>query len=234
MPRMPRLVVPGLPHHVTQRGVRSIDIFRDDADRFAYLDYLRTEGERAGLEFLGWCLMTNHVHLVVAPEKEDSLARGIGEAHKRYTRAVNFREGVRGHMFQGRFGSCVLDERHLMAAARYVELNPVAAGIVDTPEAYEWSSARFHLDGRVKRDELVRDRTLMGLLPEPADWRELLADGVAEIEEARLAKHLATGRPLGEKEFVRGLERRTGRRLVPRKGGWPKGRKRGKRGKRGN
>jgi len=165
MPRMPRLVVPGLPHHLTQRGVRSIDIFRDDADRFAYLDHLRTEGERWGVEFLAWCLMTNHVHLIVIPEREDSLARGIGEAHKRYTRAINFRSGLRGHMFQGRFGSCVLDEKHLLAAARYVDLNPVAARIVDTPVAYQWSSARFHLDGRVRRDELVRDRSLMGLLP---------------------------------------------------------------------
>ena len=173
--------------------------------------------------------MQNHDQLIVKPQKEDSLARGIGEAHKRYTRAVNFRSGLRGHMFQGRFGSCVLDEPHIFAAARYVDLNPVAACIVATPEAYSWSSARFHLDGRVKRDELVRDRTLTGLLPEASDWRELLADGVAEIEEARLAKHLSTGRPLGGEDFVRGLEERTGRALVPRTGGWPKGRKRGRR-----
>jgi hypothetical protein len=111
-----------------------------------------------------------------------------------------------------------------------VELNPVAAGTVDAPEAYEWASKRFHLDGRARRDELVGDRTLMGLLPEASDRRELLADGVAEVEEARLARHLSTGRPLGEAGFVRRLEKRTGRRLVPRKGGWPKGRKRGRRG----
>ncbi len=229
---MPRLVVPGLPHHVTQRGVRSADVFADDADRETYLDYLRREGERRGLSFLSWCLMSNHVHLIAVPQKEDSLARGIGEAHKRYTRMINFRQDVRGHFFQGRFGSCPLDERHLMASVRYIELNPVAAGLVDGPEAYRWSSARFHL-GRTRKDPLVEDRTLLGLLPDGRAWRELLDGGVEEMEARRIAKHLSTGRPLGDERFVRRLEVRTGRSLVARKGGWPKGRPRGRRA-RGN
>ena len=223
MTRLARVVVPGLPHHVTQRGVRSINIFRDDADRELYLDLIGTSAERHGLTFLAWCLMSNHVHLIVVPEEEDSLARGIGEAHWRYTRARNFREGVRGYLFQGRFGSCVLDEKHLFTSARYVELNPVAAGIVDTPAAYAWSSARFHLDGRVKRDPLVEDRTLLGLV---GDWRTFLADGVDEIEVRRIERGLTTGRPAGSSEFVRGLEERLGRPLAARPPGWPKGRKR--------
>ena len=127
MPRIARVVAPGLPHHVTQRGVRSTDVFDDAADRELYLRLMREQAERAGLAFLAWCLMSNHVHFIVVPKRTDSLARGIGEAHRLYTRAKNFRAGVRGYLFQGRFGSCVLDEPHLMAAARYVDLNPVAA-----------------------------------------------------------------------------------------------------------
>ncbi len=224
MARMARLVVPGLPHHATQRGVRAMDIFDDDEDRKLYLSLMREQGERFGVRFLAWCLMSNHVHLVVVPESEPSLGRGIGEAHKLYTRAKNFCAGVRGYLFQGRFGSCVLDEKHLFAAARYVDLNPVAAGMVERPEDYAWSSARFHLDGR-RNDPLVRDedRDLMGLVD---DWRGFLADGVDEIAARRLERHLGSGRPCGSDGFVKMLEKRTGRELKPRKRGWRTGRAR--------
>jgi REP-associated tyrosine transposase len=136
MARFARLVVPGYPHHVTQRGVRSVDIFTNDEDRLAYLDFMKEEAQRFGITFMAWCLMTNHVHLVAIPEAEDSLARGIGEAHRRYTRLKNFSEGVRGYLFQGRFGSCVLDQRHLLAAGRYVERNPIDAGMVQRATDY--------------------------------------------------------------------------------------------------
>jgi len=219
MPRIARVVVPGLPHHITQRGVRSIDIFDDDADRERYVSLMRQHAEEAGLEFLAWCLMTNHVHLIVIPRTEESLARGIGNAHKAYTRAKNFRAGVRGYLFQGRFGSCVLDEKHLLAATRYVDLNPVAAGIVDMPAAYEWSSAAFHL-GDVKRDLLVSDRTMLGLVD---DWTTLLQDGIGEMEARELEKRLSTGRPWGSEGFIEDLERRLGRVLRRGKPGPPKG-----------
>jgi len=222
MPRARRLVVPGLPHHITQRGVRSAEIFRDDVDRELYLSLMRQHAEPRGARFLAWCLMPNHVHLIVIPEKEDSLARGIGDAHKRYTRARNFREGVRGYLFQGRFGSCVLDERHLLAAVRYVELNPVAAGIADTPATYEWSSAAYHL-GRERADPLVADRTLLGLVH---DWTTFLQDGIDEMEAKRLERALAGGLPCGSEAFVEGLERRFGRRLTPGRPGRPRKKRR--------
>jgi putative transposase len=101
MARLARLVVPGYPHHITQRGVRSMDIFAGDQDRQQYLRCLHEEAARFGVAFLGWCLMTNHVHLIAVPEREDSLARAIGEAHRRYTRMKNFSAGVRGYLFQG-------------------------------------------------------------------------------------------------------------------------------------
>jgi len=222
MPRAKRLVVPGLPHHVTQRGVRSADIFRDDVDRELYLSLMRQHAEPRGVRFLAWCLMSNHVHLVAIPSEEDSLARGIGDAHRRYTRARNFREGVRGYLFQGRFGSCVLDERHLLAAVRYVELNPVAAGIADTPAAYEWSSAAYHL-GRERADPLVTDRTLLGLVD---DWTTFLQDGIDEMAAKRLERALAGGLPCGSPGFVEGLEKRFGRRLTPGRPGRPRKKRR--------
>ena len=227
MPRQPRFVVPGLAHHVTQRGVRRTALFGADDDRALYVELMGAECDRFGAEILAWCLMTNHVHLVCVPEKEDSLARAIGGAHRRYTRARNFREEVRGHLFEGRFRSCVLDERHLMAAARYVELNPVEAGIVDTPTAYAWSSAAYHL-GRRETDLLVRDRSMRGLVHR---WGRFLREGIDRIEArreewVRLEEHASSGMPLGDARFVRGLERRCDRRLRPGKGGWPKGRPR--------
>jgi len=212
------------PYLVTQRGVRSLDIFTDDVDRCLYLEFMREECGRQGNHILAWCLMTNHVHLVVVPELEGSLARGIGDAHRRYTRARNFREGVRGRLFQGRFFSCPLDEKHLMRAARYAELNPVATGIVDTPEAYEWSSAALHL-GLRRDDPLVmpEDWKLPYLgAPMLRGWRGFLRRGIDEIEAKRLEEHVSSGLPLGSDDFVKRLEGRSGRRLFPRKGGWPK------------
>ncbi len=146
------------------------------------------------------------------------------EAHRRYTRAKKFREKVRGYLFQGRFSSCVLDERALLAAARYVELNPVRAKLVQDPARYEWSSAAYHL-GNERADPLVTDRTLVGLVD---DWTTFLQDGIDELEARELEKRLSDGRPWGSARFVRGLEKRFGRRLTAGKPGRPrKGRGKG-------
>ncbi len=228
MPRIARIVVPGLPQHVTQRGVRSLDVFDDDGDYELYLHLMREHGERTGLTFLAWCLLSNHIHLIVVPKREDSLARGIGEAHRLYTRAKNFRAKVRGYLFQGRFGSCILDEPHLVAAARYVDLNPVAAGIVVDPARYQWSSAAFHV-GNKKTDPLVEDRSLCGLVRGARGWRRLLADGMDELAAKELEKRLSTGRPWAEDRFVARPEKRTGKSLRRGKPGPPKGRPRARR-----
>src|SRR5210317_374899 len=129
MARMPRLVIPHYPHHVTQRGVRRQKTFFSDADYKTYLDLLATAKDGVGADIWAYCLMPNHVHHVIVPGKEDSLAALFSDAHRRYTRRINFREGWRGHLWQERFHSFVMDERHLNATVRYVELNPVAAGL---------------------------------------------------------------------------------------------------------
>lgn len=218
------MVIPGLPHHVAQRGVRSMPIFRDDRDRNAYLRLLHEQGRRFGLVFQAWCLMTNHVHLIATPRRPESLARGIGEAHRLYTRMRNFEEDVRGYLFQGRFRSCVLDETHLIRAARYVEMNPVRARLARRPELYPWSSAAFHL-GRKQSDALGTDRKVEEI---SGDWRSFLAAATEAEEERALERRLSTGRPWANEQFVRRLERRLSRPLIPVRGGWPKGRARKK------
>ena len=215
MSRMARVVVPEVAHHVIQRGVRSMDIFRDDADRREYLRLMAEECARGAVRVLAWCLMRNHVHLVLTPRESAGLARAVGDAHRRYTRYRNFSEGVRGYLFQGRFFSCPLDEQHLIAAVRYVERNPVRAGLVAEAWAYPWSSAAYRV-GEAERDALVTQREIAGA---EVNWRALLKRDPRESSDLR--RHTRTGRPLGAIGFVQSLESLTGRRLVPRRPGRP-------------
>jgi len=216
MARISRVVVPEYPHHITQRGVRSMTIFQTDEERRSYLNYLSEEAARFEVEILAWCLMTTHVHFIAVPKKEDSLARAFGEAHRRYTRMKNFREGVRGYLFQGRFSSCVLDESHLLAATSYVELNPVRAGIVKKAWVYPWSSAAFHI-GQSQEDPLVKDQSLRGLVK---DWKDFLA-GASSLKDETIRKMTRTGRPDGGAGFARLIERSTSRDLSKGKPGRP-------------
>ena len=157
--------------------------------------------------------MPNHVHLIAVPQDEQGLARAIGEAHRRYTRRVNFREGWRGHLWQERFASFPMDETYLLAAARYVEMNPVHAGLVKRPEDYPWSSARAHIEGR--DDSLVKVAPLLEIV---GDWRTFL-DIPATDDPDLLRRHERTGRPLGGETFVERLEAELKRTLRPQKPG---------------
>ena len=213
MARIARVVVPGMPHHVVQRGVRGMNVFFSDDDRYAYLDLLPTYGQRFGVCFLAWCLMTNHIHLIAVPEDELSLARGIGEAHRRYTCQVNFREGWRGYLFQGRFHSCPLDGQYLLAAIRYVLRNPVRVGMADKPWDYPWSSARW-IVGDVPEDALA---TPLGMLADITDWRSFLEGDTGQLGELR--QHTRTGRPLGSEAFNNQIESLIGRVVRPQKRG---------------
>src|SRR4051794_17546370 len=145
MPRAARVVVPGFPHHVTQRGNRRQRTFFREEDYAHYLRLLRFWCAQAGTEVWAWCLMPNHVHLVLVPARKDGLAAALAPVHRRYTWTVNQREGWRGFLWQGRFASSPMDEAHLHACLRYVELNPVRAGLVERAEHWRWSSARAHL-----------------------------------------------------------------------------------------
>jgi len=219
MARIARVVLPGYPHHVTQRGVRSMDIFSSDEDREEYLCLLSEQGRRFGVRFLAYCLMSNHVHLVAIPEEAGSLARGIGEANRLYTRAVNFRTGVRGYLFQGRFSSCAMDERHFVAAMRYVARNPVRVGLAKEAWDYRWSSAAYHV-GLRKSDPLVKGHELLDMV---SDWKALFRRDPEEM--ALLREKVRTGRPCGDAEFVARAERLTRRILHPLPAGRPLKRK---------
>jgi len=155
-----------------------------------------------------YCLMPNHVHLIAVPEHEKNLCAAIGETHRRYTLRINSREGWQGHLWQGRFRSCPMDERHLLAAVRYIELNPVRAGLVEAAEAYPWSSAAAHIHGR--EDRLVDPALMAKFIP---DWRAFLATEPDDETLERIRKHENTGRPLGSEQFVKRLEADTGRDL---------------------
>ena len=216
MPRVARLVVPGLPHHVTQRGNRRQQTFFCDEDYAAYVELMAEWCAERGVEIWAYCLMPNHIHLIAVPQSEDGLARAIGEAHRRYTRRINFREKWRGYLWQGRFASFVMDEPYLLAAARYVELNPVRAGLVSDAPDWRFSSARPHLVGR--DDPLVRVAPLLAMV---ADWRGFLDSAIPEKELCDLREHGRTGYPLGSPAFVERLEQTFGRNLRPGKPGRP-------------
>jgi len=213
MPRIARVVIPGLPHHIVQRGVRRMDVFFSDNDRNEYLKQLSTQGARFGLSYLAWCLMANHVHLIAIPEEKNSLARGIGEAHRRYTRYVNFREGWRGYLFQGRFHSFPLEGSYMLAALRYVLRNPVRARLVENPWDYDWSSAKWFV-GKGRGDPLAVPSDLFADI---TDRQSFLLQEENSLPAIR--KHTRSGRPLGSDVFISHLEDLTGRVLRPGKRG---------------
>ncbi len=205
--------MPGVAHHVTQRGNNRRAVFRTSGDRWLYLELLGRQAQRNGTKILGYRLMTNHVHIVAVPERPDSLALTFGRAHSAYAQALNTAEDWSGHLWQNRFFSCPLDEFHLMSALRYVDLNPVRAGLVTEPWEWPWSSARAHIVPR------AMDRVLDLRWEEHlgrwnfAEWRLALRIGLPDGECGEVRKATQTGAPLGSQEFVEGLERQAGRRL---------------------
>ena len=214
MARIARVVIPGYPHHIIQRGNRRQDVFFSDKDKQAYLDLLELHAKPSGLEFWAYCLMDNHVHLVAVPDREESLALGIGEAHRRYTRMIHFREGWRGYLWEGRFKSYPLSEAHLYATMRYIERNPVRAGLVKKAEEYRWSSAKAHV--HKKKDKILSDNFV---LSEIRDWREYLADEDKAKDINLFKKHMNTGRPLGDDKFIEEVSNIIKRDLIKKKPG---------------
>ena len=213
MSRLARIVIPGLPHHVTQRGNRREAIFFEDGDHEIYRDLLAEQTLKAGVEDWAYCLMPNHVHLILKPGKSDALGKAVGETHRRYTNFINARGRWTGHLFQSRFGSVPMDFTHLMRTVRYVSLNPVRARFVPRAEDWKWSSVRAHLAG--VDDELVAVRPILDRI---ANFADLLRDE-ADEDFSELRRSEGSGRPLGTPEFVTGLERLLGRNIARRSPG---------------
>jgi len=220
MPRVARKVIEDIPHHITQRGNNKQDIFFVDDDRNVYLEILKRQSEKYGLAVMGYCLMANHIHLIAIPHKEDSLAKAVGRTHFIYTQYINRFHNRSGHLWQGRFYSCALDEHHFLAAMRYIECNPVRAKICRKPWDYGWSSAGAHIDKGVRCDLL--DLRGWYKIIGAGEWKKLLMEDMDQTELTKLRSNTHTGRPLGSDSFISKLERKVGCRLRPLPVGRPK------------
>ena len=200
MPRVARIVIPNCRHHVAQRGNNRQNVFFVDDDRRVYLELLREQAERFGLRVLGYCLMSNHTHLVAVPRRRESLPMAVGRTHWRYTQYVNRLHGRSGHLWQGRFHSAALDDMHLWTALRYVERNPVRARLTRRAWTYAWSSAAVHT-GRAKGDPLI-DLDWWRTESRGLDWKQILCEPEDEAAIIGLRRGTHTGRPLGSDRFV--------------------------------
>ena len=218
MARLARVVVPECWHHVTQRGNRQQTVFFSNADRRFYLNRLQHYSTLFGLRIAGYCLMNNHVHLVLIPKTTTSLARAVGRTHNDYARWLNFKRGENGHVWQNRFYSCPLDEAHRWFALRYVEMNPVNANLVHRPQDWPWSSAFAHNTG-TDPSGLV-DLSEWSQRWSPDRWNETLELGIEGAAWAeRLREATRTGRPFGEDGFLEQVEANLKRAVKPQKRG---------------
>lgn len=214
MARLARVVIPGLPHHVTQRGNGGARTFFSDEDFALYRDLLGAACRAAEVEVWAWCLMPNHVHLVLVPSDRDGLRRALASVHRRYAGVIHARRRRTGHFWQGRFGCVVMDEDHLAAALRYVSLNPVRARLVRRARDWRWSSVRAHCDDR--DDGITARAPIHERYPEFAAFLAEEVDG-GMMDSLRRAE--SVGRPLGDPGFLAAIERRTRRVLAPAKRG---------------
>lgn len=220
MPRIPRIVIPQTPHHVTQRGVRKSVIFECDEDKRVYLLLLKKFSDKHGLKILAYCLMSNHIHLIAVPIETVSLAKTIRDAHSKYASYFNAKNDVTGHLFQYRFFSCPMDNQHTLNAVRYVERNPVEAGLVKKADEYPWSSAAAHtqdIDNPILDSDLTRN---LHLQISKKEWLKWLNRN-KQVETILLCKHISAGIPLGGREFLTRIKKQYGARTELNKRGRP-------------
>ena len=219
MPRIARIVASGYPHLVTQRGNNRATVFFDDENRQTYLHLFSKYAKKFSLQIWAYCLMDNHVHLLVVPEKEESLARGVGLTHQVYTQYINRKRKQSGRIWQNRFFSCIVeDDAYLWTVARYIESNPLKIGLTDKAENYRWSSAKAHLTGTA--NTLLQNPSWL----EPQERKNYCGFMLENDEEAHNALRKATrsGRPFGSEAFIDKMEFQLNQSLRPRKPGRPK------------
>ena len=217
MSRIARAVAVGYPHHVTQRGNNRAEVFFSARDREYYLRTLVRYCDEFKLQVWAYCLMTNHVHLLVVPEREYSLAQGVGRTNLVYTQHVNREYRRMGRVWQNRFFSCPVDrDEYLWAVCRYLECNPVRAKLVEKAWDYPWSSARHHVLGT---PDLVLGISQWLPEEERPQYREYLDQEATYADQTRIRASTQTGRPLGGPGFIERLEVKLGRTLHPLKPG---------------
>lgn len=222
MPRPPRVVIPGYPHHIIQRGVRRSDVFFDIEDRKCYLKLLQKYSNIHGIKTLSYCLMTNHVHHIMIPRDKNSFENTFRDLDSEYATYVNKKQNCSGHLWQARYFSSVMDDDYLSVALRYVELNPVRAGMVQNAEDYIWSSAPAHVRGHFD-PVLAVDETWNSRLNEFTDnWGEWLRSELCQKKVNFLRVRTAKGAPSASDYFIEQLEEQTGLKLKPRPQGRPR------------
>jgi putative transposase len=221
VPRHSRIVIPSTAHHVTQRGGRRQNVFFQKSDHETYLELLAKNAHKYGVEIIGYCLMSNHVHHLVAPHRQDSLRKTMQMTHKRYADYINAREGWTGHLWQERFYSCPVDEDYVWATLRYIERNPVAAKMVSDATHYPWSSAAAHCALREDRI-LTSDSRWSEIVKSGTVWQTWLSEPDDPALTGKLRTCIERELPCGSERFLDDLQARLGRRVRPAKIGRPK------------
>lgn len=219
MPRIARVIVPNIPYHITQRGNYKQDVFLNDKDKLKYLSLVKENSKQYKVEILAYCLMNNHVHFAVVPQRPDSLSLMFKYVSMRYSQYFNRKLDRRGHLWQDRYFSCPLDKDHLFEVFRYIENNPVKAGLVKSAEDYPWSSAKSHIFSDFSSDELLVDYTKYS--KEIKNWKEYLNETSNEQLVLNLKKCTRSGKPAGNKDFIQDLEFKIGRVLRSKPMGRP-------------
>lgn len=215
MARLARIVLPDIPHHVTQRGNGRAQTFFCEADYRLYLTLLADHCRAARVAIWAWCLMPNHVHLILTPADADGLRKSLSKVHRQYAGHIHARERRTGHFWQGRFGCVAMDEAHLAAAIPYVVLNPVRARLVPRAEQWQWSSIHAHLDPGTG-DGITDTEAVVTRFPDIA--ARVRAGEQVDMSDA-IRKAETIGRPLGDDSFFAAAESQTGRKLRPKKRG---------------
>lgn len=219
MPRIARIIAPGYPHHITQRGNNRANVFFDDEDRLIYLKLLAVYSQKHHFKIWAYCLMSNHIHLLAVPETETSLSRGIGLTNQMYTQYLNRKLKQTGRIWQNRFFSCVVENKqYLWAVARYIERNPIKPGLVESAEEYRWSSAKAHVTGSPD-SLLAADSWLTS--QERSDYDEFVHMDDDETDNA-IRRATNSGRPFGSETFIDKLEFQLNQSMKPRKPGRPR------------
>lgn len=224
MPRAARLVLPGIPLHITQRGVNRAAIFLDDQDCLHFLSVLHAALAKHDVALHAYVLMDNHVHLLATPPDADSLARAMRLSGQHYVRYFNHRHGRIGTLWQGRFKSCLVqDARYLLQVIRYIELNPVRAAMVETPQGYRWSSVHAHLGAS---DPLVTEHLAFLAMGHTREARSAwhaawLREAIDDEEVARIRHYILQERALGNPRFQHMVEKTLGRHAAVRANGRP-------------
>ena len=221
MPRVSRCVFPNMPHHITQRGNRREDVFFDEDDRTTYLCYLKDYCEKHNVEIIAYCLMTNHIHIVAVPETEDGLKEVFRTCHMRHAQKINKKKGWKGHLWQGRFFSSVLDRDYFWECIRYVENNPVRAKMVKKAEEYKWSSARHYC--KIVNDEVITKKSEWNEKRNSINnWSKWLREKEDIDKIDKLRRNTLKGLPCGSNDFIKRLERIKDRILSYRPVGRPR------------